>query len=236
MNPTNNIPQAGLYATRRGREVLVSPSLLSADFMHLADAIDMINQSEADWLHLDVMDGVFVQNISFGFPVIEMVAKRCTKPLDCHMMTVEPERYISSVAECGCHIMNIHVEACRHLHRTVQQIHDAGMKAGLTLCPATPISTVEEMLPYVDMVLIMGVNPGYSGQKFIPTTTEKIRRLKAMIEHGGYNALIQIDGGVDIHNAKELIDAGVDCLVSGNYVFLGDNPAEAILQLKGKSL
>ena len=178
-------------------ETLISPSLLSANFINLTKDIEMINNSEADWLHLDIMDGVFVPNISFGFPVIEAVAKECKKPLDVHLMIVHPENYIKQVAATGAMMMNVHFEACVHLHRTVQEIHAAGMKAGVTLNPSTPICMLEDIINDVDMVLLMSVNPGFGGQKFIPGIVEKTRRLKKMIEEKGSNALIQIDGGVN---------------------------------------
>lgn len=211
---------------------LISPSLLSADFTCLKDDIEMINNSEADWLHLDVMDGVFVPNISFGFPVIEAVAKICSKPLDVHMMIVHPENYIDNVAKTGAMMMNVHYEACTHLHRTVQQIHAAGMKAGVTLNPSTPVAMLADIVSDVDMVLLMGVNPGFGGQKFIPHTVEKTRQLRKLIDDSESHALIEVDGGVNGETARQLIDAGADVLVSGNYVFKAADPAATIHELK----
>ena len=213
-------------------ETLISPSLLSANFINLKKDIEMINNSEADWLHLDIMDGVFVPNISFGFPVIEAVAKECKKPLDVHLMIVHPENYIKQVAATGAMMMNVHFEACVHLHRTIQEIHAAGMKAGVTLNPSTPICMLEDVINDVDMVLLMSVNPGFGGQKFIPSIVEKTRRLKQMIEEKGSNALIQIDGGVNDKTAPLLVEAGADVLVSGSYIFKAADPIKTIHDLK----
>lgn len=211
---------------------LVSPSLLAADFLHLDRDIDMINRSEADWLHLDVMDGSFVPNISFGFPVLEAVAKVCKKPLDVHYMIQSPERYIRQTAKLGAMMMNVHYEACVHLHRTVQEIHDAGMKAGVTLNPSTPVSVLEDILGDIDMVLLMSVNPGFGGQKFIENTITKVQRLRRMVEEQGCQTLIEVDGGVQAETAPRLVAAGVDVLVSGSYVFGAKDPLEIIRSLR----
>lgn len=215
-------------------KTLISPSLLSADFLNLRNDIEMINDSEADWLHLDIMDGVFVPNISFGFPVINAVAKACRKPLDAHLMIVHPENYIKQVAATGAMMMNVHYEACVHLHRTVQEIHDAGMKAGVTLNPSTPVCMLEDIIRDVDMVLLMGVNPGFGGQKFIESTLDKTRRLRELIRRTGSHALIEIDGGVNGETAPLLVEAGADVLVSGSYVFKSSDPKKTILHLKGQ--
>ncbi len=212
--------------------MLVSPSLLAADFSNLGKDIEIINNSEADMLHLDVMDGVFVPNISFGFPVMEAVAEVCTKPLDVHLMIVEPEKWISQVRALGADIMNIHQEACTHLYSTVCHIREAGMKAGVTLCPATPVSVLEDIITELDMVLLMSVEPGFGGQKFIPHTLEKVRRLRELIDKTGSKALIEIDGGVNEKTGSELAHAGADILVAGSYVFKAPSPAEAIATLK----
>ncbi len=214
------------------KEVIVSPSLLSANFGRLQEDLEMINRSEADWLHLDVMDGVFVPNISFGFPVMQFVQKLCTKPLDVHLMIVQPERYVTQVRDCGAMLMNVHYEASTHLHRTVQEIHQAGMKAGVTLNPSTPVSVLEDILCEIDMVLLMSVNPGFGGQKFIPRTIEKIKDLRSMIERQGLNTIIQIDGGVNVENASVLVTAGADSLVAGSAVFNAPDPLAVIRQLK----
>ena len=211
---------------------LIAPSLLSANFSHLAEDIDMINNSEADWLHLDIMDGVFVPNISFGFPVLQHVAKLCTKPLDVHLMIVQPEKFIPEVKALGAIMMNVHYETCTHLHRVVGAIHDAGMKAGVTLNPSTPVCMLADIIRDVDMVLLMSVNPGFGGQKFIEHTIDKVRQLRQLIEETGSKALIEIDGGVNLETGKRLVDAGADVLVAGNSVFKADDPKDMILQLK----
>lgn len=210
----------------------VSPSLLAADFANLTKDIDMINRSEADWLHLDVMDGVFVPNISFGFPVLQAVAKICQKPLDVHLMIVDPGKFTEQVKALGAYMMNVHYEACPHLHRTIQQIHDAGMKAGVTLNPHTPVNVLEDIIQDVDMVLLMTVNPGFGGQKFIEHSIQKVQRLKELIQKSGSHALIEVDGGVNHETAPRLVEAGVDVLVAGCYVFGAENPEQRIKELK----
>ncbi len=211
---------------------IISPSLLAADFLHLDREVEMINRSEADWLHLDVMDGVFVPNISFGFPVMEAVAGLCKKPLDVHYMIVHPEQYIRQTAKLGAMMMNVHVEACAHLHRTIQEIHAAGMKAGVTLNPATPVSVLDDIIKDVDMVLLMSVNPGFGGQTFIENTIKKVGQLRRLIGESGSKALIEVDGGVQGETAPRLVQAGVDVLVSGSYIFKSPNPEQTIHELR----
>ena len=211
--------------------MLVSPSLLSADFGNLARDIDMINRSDAHMLHLDVMDGVFVPNISFGFPVMKYVQKLCAKPLDVHLMIVEPQKFVSQVRDCGAEIMNVHYEVCPHLNRVVQQIKNAGMKAGVTLNPATPVCLLRDIVAELDLVLLMSVNPGFGGQKFIPQTLSKVRELRALITETGSKAIIEVDGGVNAETGAQLALAGADMVVAGNYVFKAEDPLAAIKTL-----
>ncbi len=208
--------------------MIVSPSLLSADFGNLARDLEMINHSKAQMLHLDVMDGVFVPNISFGFPVIKYVQQLCKKPLDVHLMIVEPQKFINEVRDCGAEIMNVHFEACNHLDRVVQQIHDAGMKAGVTINPATPVCLLRDIVAQLDLVLLMSVNPGFGGQKFIPNTLNKVKELRALIAETGSKAVIEVDGGVNDVTGRQLAKAGADVLVAGNYVFKAPDPLAAI--------
>ena len=211
---------------------LLAPSLLSADFLHLQREVEMINNSEADWLHLDIMDGVFVPNISFGFPIIKELSKISTKVLDAHLMIVEPWKFITQFRDIGVQYLSVHYEACTHLHRTIGEIKDAGMKAGVVLNPHTPVELLQDILEEVDMVLLMSVNPGFGGQKFIPHTCDKIRRLRTMIDERNLNVLIQIDGGIDLHTGKLVLNSGADVLVAGNSVFKAENPIEMIKRMK----
>ncbi len=211
---------------------MLSPSLLAADFSDLRSEMEWFNKSCADWLHLDVMDGVFVPNISFGFPVLKAVSRICQKPLDVHLMIVKPEKYIMEVKALGAYIMNVHYEACTHLQRVILEIHEAGMKAGVTLCPSTPVSVLEEVIQDVDLVLLMSVNPGFGGQLFIPRTLDKIRLLREMIERTGSHALIEVDGGITRENASEVRRAGADVLVAGSAIFGHPNPSEICEELR----
>ena len=210
----------------------IAPSLLSADFLNLQRDVEMINNSDADWLHLDIMDGVFVPNISFGFPVLNALKDVCKKPMDVHLMIVEPQKFINEVAATGAYMMNVHYEACTHLHRTITAIREAGMKAGVTLNPHTPVSLLEDIIQELDMVLLMYVNPGYGGKRFIEHTVEKVKELKKLVDRKGLSTLIEVDGGVNAETGKRLVDAGADVLVAGNYVFKSPDPVETIRQLK----
>jgi len=213
-------------------KTIVSPSLLGADFLDLKSEVEMINRSEAEWLHMDIMDGVFVPNISFGFPVMDAVAKICKKSLDVHLMIVHPEQYIKNVAQVGAQIMTVHYEACTHLHRTVQEIHATGMKAGVALNPSTPVCMLEDIISDLDLVLLMSVNPGFGGQKFIENTIKKVEQLRQLIQKSGSGALIEADGGVQDETASRLVKAGVNVLVSGSYVFKSTNPVSTIHALR----
>lgn len=211
---------------------MVSPSLLSADFGNLQRDVEMLNQSECDWFHLDVMDGVFVPNISFGFPVMQAMAQHAQKPLDVHLMIVQPEKFVKEVKALGAKVMNVHYEACTHLHRVVQQIKAEGMMAGVTLNPHTPVSVLEEILPDLDLVMLMSVNPGFGGQRFIEHSLDKTKRLRDLVERTRSKALIEIDGGVNRETGKLLVEAGADVLVAGSAVFGAKDPAEEIKFLR----
>lgn len=210
---------------------IIAPSVLSADFLNLGRDIEMLNQSKAEWIHLDIMDGLFVPNISFGLPVVQAIRKATTKTLDVHLMIEQPERYITAFADAGADMLTLHYEASRHLHRAMQQIRDAGMKAGVVLNPHTPVELLQDLLPYLDLVLLMSVNPGFGGQKFIPQILDKTVRLKKMIEKRGLEVLIEVDGGVNAETAAQLFDAGADALVAGSYVFGSEDPQKTIERL-----
>lgn len=210
---------------------IIAPSVLSANFAHLQQDIEMINGSKAGWFHVDVMDGHFVPNISFGFPVMQALKQHATKPLDVHLMITDPDRYIEAFAKAGADVITVHYEACTHLHRTLQSIRALGKKAGVALNPHTPVELLQDVLPMVDLVLIMSVNPGFGGQQFIPGTYNKVRKIKKMIREESLPCLIEVDGGVNDTNAKELVSAGADVLVAGNFVFADKNPADAIRRI-----
>lgn len=212
--------------------ILISPSILNADFCKLGETIELLDKSEADYIHLDIMDGTFVPNISFGIPVVASIRKHTTKPLDVHLMIEHADRYLVAFKEAGADILTVHYEACTHLHRTLQTIKNLGIKSGVALNPHTPVAVLEEILPFTDMVLIMSVNPGFGGQSFIPQTINKIERLRAMANKLNPQLLIEVDGGVDHTNAKQLIDAGTNMLVAGSYILNSTNPTLTIAQLK----
>jgi ribulose-phosphate 3-epimerase len=214
------------------KHTLIAPSVLAADFANLQRDIEMINSSEADWFHIDIMDGVFVPNISFGMPVLEAISKHATKTIDVHLMIIDPDRYIKTFASLGANILTVHYEACTHLHRTLQAIKAEGMKAGVALNPHTNISLLEDVITDIDLVCIMSVNPGFGGQSFIENTYDKVKQLKALIERKKANTWIEIDGGVTDKNAKQLAAAGADVLVAGSFVFKSDNPTKTISDLK----
>lgn len=211
---------------------LVSPSLLAADFLNLERDVMMVNNSIADWIHLDIMDGLFVPNISFGFPIVQHVKKVSTKPLDVHLMIIDPDRYLTKFRDSGANNLTVQYEACVHLHRTVTEIRNLGMKAGVAINPHTPVMLLKNTLPFVDMILIMTVNPGFGGQSFIPDSYNKIRELSKMISDGGYDIKIQVDGGIDTSNAAKLVETGANVLVAGNSVFGSEDPVETIRRLK----
>ena len=212
--------------------VIVSPSLLSADFLHLSKDIEMVNRSQADWFHLDIMDGAFVPNISYGLPVVSQIKKMATKPLDVHLMIVQPERYVEAFHKAGADILTVHYEACTHLHRTIQQIKAQGMKAGVSLNPHTPVSLLEDVIEDIDVVLLMSVNPGFGGQSFIEQTINKVDKLKKLIMESNSHTLIEIDGGVNFETGKRLVNAGADALVAGSFVFNSPDPEANIKGLK----
>lgn len=211
---------------------LIAPSILSANFAYLANDMEMINRSEADWVHIDIMDGVFVPNISFGFPVLKFVAGLTTKPLDVHLMIVNPEKFIPEVKALGAHTMNVHVEACTHLHRVIQQIREAGMEPAVTINPATPVAALKDIIRDVYMVLVMSVNPGFGGQAFIEHSIEKVRELRELIDKTGSKALIEVDGGVNMETGARLVAAGADVLVAGNAIFANEAPVQIIRDMK----
>ena len=213
-------------------KAIIAPSILAADFANLEKEISMINESQADWVHVDIMDGVFVPNISFGLPVVEAINRHSKKPLDVHLMIVRPELYVEAFRKAGAEIISVHAEACDHLHRNIQQIKALGAKAGVAINPHTSIHVLENVIDQIDLICLMSVNPGFGGQKFIENTYKKVGQLKKMIQNSGSKALIEIDGGVNKDNAKPLIDAGADVLVAGNFVFTSNNPTEVIERLK----
>lgn len=218
-----------------GMTTLIAPSILAADFANLEKEVKMLNQSQADWIHVDIMDGRFVPNISFGIPVVEAINKHAKKPLDVHLMIVHPEQYVAAFVKAGASIISVHIEACTHLHRSIQQIKDLGCKAGVAVNPHTPIDTLQDVIQDIDLVCMMSVNPGFGGQKFIENTYSKIAQAKELIERKGSKAIIEIDGGVNLDNAKKLIDAGARALVAGNFVFSSSDPSGTIQQLKSIS-
>jgi len=212
--------------------MILAPSILSVDFLHLGEIIEIINRSEVDWLHLDVMDGVFVPNLSFGFPLLKQIAKVAEKPMDAHLMIIEPQKFITQFRDLGVRYLSVHYEACTHLHGIVRQIKDAGMKAGVVLNPHTPVEVLCDIIDELDYVLIMSVNPGFSGQRFIPRSVDKVRRLKKMIDQRKLQTLIEVDGGINLETGKLMVDAGADILVVGNSIFKTSNPEEMMRKMK----